>query len=144
VSDGEGPHFLLLADHWSPILALLAPLYWVFDSPATLLVAQGVLFALAIPPLWAYTRRQLGPGAAYFVCVAYALPLPVMAAVLVERFDAGRRWHGVLAAAVMLLVKEDMGLLVAGFGCYLLLTRRRSEVWTIRCPRPAFTRTSCY
>jgi uncharacterized membrane protein len=146
VSDGQGAHFLLLADHWSPILALLAPLYWIHDSPATLLVAQGVLFALAIPPLWAYTRRQLGPAAAYFVCVAYALSLPVMAAVvfdfhevafvpvltavLVERFDAGRRWHGVLAAAVMLLVKEDMGLLVAGFGCYLLLTRRRSEVWT--------------
>jgi uncharacterized membrane protein len=146
ISDGQGAHFTLLADHWSPILALLAPLYWIHDSPATLLVAQGVLFALAIPPLWAYTRRQLGPAAAYFVCIAYALSLPVMAAVvfdfhevafvpvltavLVERFDAGRRWHGVLAAAVMLLVKEDMGLLVAGFGCYLLLTRRRSEVWT--------------
>ena len=143
VSDGEGAHFLLLADHWSPILALLAPLYWIHDSPATLLVAQGVLFALAIPPLWAYTRRQLGPAAAYFVCVAYALSLPVMeavifdfhevafvpvlTAVMVERFDAGRRWHGILAAVALLLVKEDMGLLVAGFGCYLLLTRRR---WT--------------
>ena len=83
-----------------------------------------------------------GAGAAYFVCVAYALSLPVMAAVvfdfhevafvpvltaiLVERFDA-RRWHGVLAAAALLLVKEDMGLLIAGFGLYLLLTRRR---WT--------------
>jgi uncharacterized membrane protein len=143
VSDGQGTHFMLLADHWSPILALLAPLYWIHDRPATLLVAQGVLFALAIPPLWAYTRRRLGPGAAYLVCVAYALSLPVMAAVIfdfhevafvpvltavmVERFDAGKRWHGVLAAAVLLLVKEDMGLLVAGFGCYLLLTRRR---WT--------------
>jgi len=143
VSDGEGAHFLLLADHWSPVLALLAPLYWIHDSPATLLVAQGVLFALAIPPLWAYTRRQLGSGAAYFVCVAYALSLPVMeavifdfhevafvpvlTAVMVERFDAGRRWHAILAAAALLLVKEDMGLLVAGFGCYLLLTRRR---WT--------------
>jgi len=146
VSDGQGAHFLLLADHWSPILAVLAPLYWIHDGPATLLVAQGVLFALAIPPLWAYTRRQLGPGAAYFVCVAYALSLPVMSAivfdfhevafvpvltaVMVERFDAGRRWHGVLAAAVMLLVKEDMGLLVAGFGGYLMLTRRRADVWT--------------
>ncbi len=143
VSDGEGAHFLLLADHWSPALALFAPLYWIHDSPATLLVAQGVLFALAIPPLWAYTRRQLGSGAAYFVCVAYALSLPVMeavvfdfhevafvpvlTAVMVERFDAGRRWHAILAAAALLLVKEDMGLLLAGFGCYLLLTRRR---WT--------------
>jgi uncharacterized membrane protein len=145
VSDGEGVHFMLLADHWSPILALLAPLYWIHDDPTTLLVAQGVLFALAIPPLWVYTRRKLSAGAAYFVCVAYALSLPVMAAVIfdfhevafvpvltavmVERFDAGKRWAGVLAAVALLLVKEDMGLLVAGFGCYLLLTRRRPETW---------------
>ena len=207
VSDGQGAHFVLLADHWSPVLALFAPLYWIHDSPATPLVAQGVLFALAIPPLWAYTRRRLGPAAAYFVCIAYALSLPVMAAVvfdfhevafvpvltavMVERFDAvlpraddppeapapgdrsprppsggthppapplgrtgpprplgGRsrrpllggthlpgpplRRHqaplgGILAAVALLLVKEDMGLHVAGFGCYLLLTRRR---WT--------------
>ena len=96
-----------------------------------------------IPPLWAYARRRLGSGAAYCVCVAYALSLPVMAAVIfdvhevafvpvltalmVERFDAGRRGQGVLAAAALLRVKEDMGLLVAGFGCYLPLTRRR---WT--------------
>jgi uncharacterized membrane protein len=167
VSDGEGAHFLLLADHWSPVLALFAPLYWIHDSPATLLVAQGVLFALAIPPLWAYTRRQLGPGAAYFVCIAYALSLPVMeavifdfhevafvpalTAVMVEQFDRCQPrgtavlapggdpppqtplaapqapLGGILAAVALLLVKEDMGLLVAGFGCYLLLTRRR---WT--------------
>jgi uncharacterized membrane protein len=172
VSDGQGAHFMLLADHWSPALALLAPLYWIHDRPATLLVAQGVLFALAIPPLWAYTRRQLGSGAAYFVSVAYALSLPVMeavifdfhevafvpvlTAVMVERFDrclpggttppdppatggdpppqtppAPRAPQaplgGILAAVALLLVKEDMGLLVAGFGGYLLLTRRR---WT--------------
>ena len=149
VSDGQGAHFLLLADHWSPGLALLAPLYWIYDSPATLLATQGVLFALAIPPLWAYTRRRLGPenpGAAYFVCVAYALSLPIMeavifdfhevafvpvlTAVMVERFDAGKRWGGVLATAALLLVKEDMGLLVAGFGGYLLIARWRSEKWT--------------
>ena len=145
VSDGQGAHFMLLADHWSPVLALLAPLYWIHDSPATLLVVQGMLFALAIPPLWAYTRRKLGPGAAYFVCVAYAMSLPVMAAVIfdfhevafvpvltavmVERFDRSPQARaplgGILAAAALLLVKEDMGLLVAGFGGYLLLTRRR-------------------
>jgi uncharacterized membrane protein len=145
VSDGIGAHFMLLADHWSPVLALLVPLYWIHDDPTTLLVAQGVLFALAIPPLWAYTRRQLGAGAAYFVCVAYALSLPVMeavifdfhevafvpvlTAVMVDRFDAGKRWAGVLAAAALLLVKEDMGLLVAGFGCYLLLKHRRPDTW---------------
>jgi uncharacterized membrane protein len=149
VADGRNAHFSLLADHWSPILALLAPLYWIHNSPATLLVAQAVLFALAIPFLWTYTRRRLrSAAAAYFVCGAYALSLPIMAAVvfdfhevafvpvltavMVERFDAGKRWHGVAAAVALLFVKEDMGLLVAGFGVYLLLTRRPrpSERWT--------------
>jgi uncharacterized membrane protein len=141
VADGGTAHFLLLSDHWSPALAVLAPLYWIHDGPATLLVAQAVLFALAIPPLWAFTRRELGETPAYLVCGAYALSLPIMAAVtfdfhevafvpvltavMAERFQAGRQRHALLAAAALLLVKEDMGLLVAGYGAYLLLTRRR-------------------
>ncbi len=143
VADGGTAHFLLLQDHWSPILAVLAPLYWIHDGPATLLAAQGVLFALAIPPLWAFTARLLGPRAAYCVAAAYALSLPIMAAVtfdfhevafvpvltavMAERFQAGKRWAAIGAAVALLLVKEDMGLLVAGYGVYLLLTRRR---WT--------------
>jgi uncharacterized membrane protein len=141
VADGVGTHFLVLADHWSPILALLAPLYWIHDGPATLIVAQAALFALAIPPLWVFTRRLLGPGAAYFVCGAYALSLPVAAAVnfdfhevafvpvltavMAERCQAGRRMHAVIAAIALLMVKEDMGLLVAGYGAYLFLIRQR-------------------
>jgi uncharacterized membrane protein len=143
VADGGTAHFLLLSDHWSPLLAALAPFYWIHDGPSTLLVAQGVLFALAIPPLWAFTARELGPRAAYGVAGAYALSLPIMAAVtfdfhevafvpvltavMAERFQAGRRWPGIGAAVALLLVKEDMVLLVAGYGVYLLLTRRR---WT--------------
>src|SRR6266705_285524 len=56
------PNFSVLGDHWSPILAVLAPLYWIFNSPVNLLLAQAVLFALAIPPVWLFTRRALGGG----------------------------------------------------------------------------------
>jgi len=140
VADGIGAHFSVLGDHWSPIIALLAPLYWIHEGPATLLVAQAVLFALAIPPLWVFTRRQLGAASAYFVSAAYALSLPIMAAATVdfhevafvpvltalmaERFQAGRRLQAALAAVALLMVKEDMGLLVAGYGMYLVLTAR--------------------
>ena len=34
-------------------------LYWIYNGPQTLLVAQAVLFALAIPPLWVFTRRAV-------------------------------------------------------------------------------------
>src|SRR4051812_27093496 len=43
IHNGFGPHFSVLGDHFSPILALLAPLYWIHDGPLTILLAQSVL-----------------------------------------------------------------------------------------------------
>jgi uncharacterized membrane protein len=146
VHNGFGPNFSVLGDHWSPIDASLAPLYWIHDSPQTLLVAQAVLFALAIPPLWIFTRRAFGGGpkaiaAAYLVSVAYALswPIagalafdfhevafaPVLTAVALERLQAGRLRTALIALAALLLIKEDMGLFVAGIGLYLAVSRPR-------------------
>jgi uncharacterized membrane protein len=139
-----GPNFSLLGNHWSPILIALAPLFWIYNSPATLLVAQAVLFALAIPPLWVFTRRALGGGgkatlAAYLVSGAYALSWPIASAltfnfhevafaplltvVALERLQAGRLRGALIALGILLLVKEDMGLFVAGIGLYLAVSR---------------------
>ncbi|GIH64281.1 hypothetical protein Msi02_50980 [Microbispora siamensis] len=147
VHNGFGPGFCVLGDHWSPALALLAPLYWIHDGPATLLVAQAVLLALSIPFVWAYAFRAssavtAGRRVAYPVAVAYALSWPITEAVafdfheaafaplltaaMLERHQAGRRRAALLAGLALLLVKEDMGLLLAGFGL-VLLTRRRDR-----------------
>ena len=144
--NGFGPGFSVLGDHWSPILATLAPLYWVSNTPVNLLVAQAVLFALAIPPVWMFTRRAFGGGtratvAAYLVSVSYALswPIasavgfdfhevafaPVLTAVALERLQAGRLRTALVALAALLLVKEDMGFLVAGVGIYVAVARPR-------------------
>lgn len=155
VHNGFGPDFSTLGDHFSPILALIAPLYKLHDGPATLLVAQAVLFALAIVPIWRFTRRRLGRTAALCASLAYALSWPIaealrfdfhevafaplLTAVAIERFDAGRRWHAAVAAVLLLLVKEDTGLLVAGFGLYLLAscpTTRLDRTWVRRGDRP--------
>src|SRR5215831_9999508 len=146
VHNGFGPHFSVLGDHWSPILAALAPAYWIYNGPQTLLVAQAILFALAIPPVWLFTRRAFGGGpraviAAYLVSVVYLLswPIaealtfnfhevafaPVLTAVALERLQAGRLRTALIALAALLLVKEDMGLLVAGIGLYLAVARPR-------------------
>ncbi len=145
--NGFGPDFSVLGDHWSPILALLAPLYWLSNSPVNLLVAQAVLFALAIPPVWMFTRRAFGGGpkataAAYLVSASYALswPIasavgfdfhevafaPVLTAVALERLQAGRVRTALVALAALLLVKEDMGFLLAGIGIYLAAARPRT------------------
>ncbi|WP_214323291.1 DUF2079 domain-containing protein [Nonomuraea sediminis] len=136
VHNDFGAGFSVLGDHWSPILAVLAPLYWVFDGPTTLLVAQAVLLAAAIVPLWVFTWRTLGRWPAYAVAAAYAISWPVvetvafdfhevafvplLTGVMLERWQAGRRVPVILAAVALLCVKEDMGLLVAGFGLFLL------------------------
>ncbi|MGI5183852.1 DUF2079 domain-containing protein [Dactylosporangium sp. CA-152071] len=158
VHNGFGPHFSVLGDHVSPLLVLLAPLYLVYDDPRTLLVAQAVLLAGAVVPLWRFTHRELGVTAAYGVAVAYALSWPVagavgfdfhevafaplLFAVLFDQLSAyrhgcGRRRHVALACAALPLVKEDMGLALAGVGVCLLLPpllpqrgrpRRRGDV----------------
>jgi uncharacterized membrane protein len=139
VHNGFGPDFNLLGDHVSPILALLAPLYWLHSDPRTLLVAQAGLFAAAAAPLWRFTRTNLGLAAAYCVAGAYLLSFPVteavafdfheaafaplLGAVLFERAHA-RWWHVAVAAVGLVAVKEDLGLLVGGFGLALLVRRR--------------------
>ena len=142
--DGFGPNFSVLGDHFSPMDMALAPLDWIYDGPQTLLVAQGVLFALAIPWLWVYTRRAMGgsgrkaTAAAYFACAAYGLSWPIAAAmafgyhevafvplltaIALERLQAGKLRAGLIALGLLLLVKEDMGLLVAGIGVALAVS----------------------
>ncbi|MGW0805629.1 DUF2079 domain-containing protein [Nonomuraea sp. NPDC002799] len=137
----RGMDYLQLADHFSPIYALLAPFYWIHDGPRTLIVAQAVLFAAAIPFLWRYTRRVLGVAPAYLVSVAYALSWPVaqavvfdahevmfvplITAIMIERYQAGRMMPAFLAMVSLLLVKEDMGLVVAGIGLCLFVMGER-------------------
>jgi uncharacterized membrane protein len=142
--NGFSTNFSVLGDHFSPIDIALAPLYWIWDGPQTLLVAQPVLFALAIPWIWVFTRRAFGwdgrkaTTAAYLVSVAYGLSWPIANAVAydyhevafaplliaigLERLQAGRLRGGLIALGLLLLVKEDMGLLVAGIGAALAVS----------------------
>lgn len=135
------PGHLQIADHFTPIWALLAPLYWLHGSPTVLLIAQPVLFALAIPPLWLFARRKLGVVPAYGLALAFALAWPLQDAVdfdvhevmfavpltawTIERFDAGRIRQGFIFAGLLLLVKEDQGFVLAMLGLVLALRGSR-------------------
>ncbi|WP_246267792.1 DUF2079 domain-containing protein [Nonomuraea typhae] len=137
----RGMDYLQIVDHFSPIYALLAPFYWVHDGPGSLIVAQALLFAAAIPFLWMFTRRVLGVPPAYLVSLAYALSwpiaqavafdahevmfVPLLTAIMIERYHAGRALPAFLAMGALLLVKEDMGLMVIGFGLYLFVVGDR-------------------
>ena len=145
IVDIKGHEFNQLGDHFSPIIALVAPFYRVFPSPVTLLVVQCVLVALSVVPLTMLARRRLGAVPGLLVGVAYATSWGVQSAIDVQFHEYAfaapilafglaaaldRRWRAACAwIAALLLVKEDMGLTVAGFGAVLWLWGERRRAW---------------
>lgn len=129
----------LLGDHFHPILALLAPLYWLYDSPVVLLVAQAALVVSAVIPIYLYSLKKLGKVSALFCAIvflfsgalleminfdfheiAFAVPLIAWAVYCLEE----KKWTGLyVILSLLLLTKESFGILVVFFGIYLLLKR---------------------
>ncbi|MGW4748134.1 DUF2079 domain-containing protein [Streptomyces sp. NPDC004290] len=138
VVDIKGPGFPILGDHFSPVTALLAPLYWIWPSPVSLLFGQAALFAASAVVVGRTTQQILGSRAAGigltvayglswglqeavksdFHEIAFAVPLLALTcrALLLGRWTAAAAW-----SAPLVLVKEDMGLTVAMVGAVLFL-----------------------
>ncbi|MEV7420311.1 DUF2079 domain-containing protein [Streptomyces sp. NPDC089919] len=147
VADLKGPGAHILGDHFSPITALLAPFYRVFPSPVTLLVAQALLFALAVVPVTRAASALLGRSRGLGIGVAFALSWGVQRAVDFDFHEIcfavpliafsleavlARRWRAALLWALPLcLVKEDLGFTAAALA--LLVAYRARH----RSPRAA-------
>ena len=131
----------LLGDHFHPILAALAPLYWIWSDPRMLLLVQAVLLALGSVPVAWWAREQLGRGAALGFQLAYLLFWAVLAgdlfdfhevAVAVPAISFGlygalmRRDRLLVATAVAGgLTKEDVPLTFLAIGLYVAVVQRR-------------------
>ncbi|MEU7554253.1 DUF2079 domain-containing protein [Streptomyces sp. NPDC044571] len=132
VSEVKGAGFPVLGDHFSPILALLAPLYWLAPSARTLLMAQAGLIAVSVLPLTLWARRTLGSPAAAMIGLCYGLSwgianaaafdfhewvfaVPLLACSL-SALGSGRLRAAACWAVPLVLVKEDLGLTVAVIG----------------------------
>ncbi|MGW7361831.1 DUF2079 domain-containing protein [Streptomyces sp. NPDC054841] len=130
---GEG--FILLGDHFHPLIAVLAPLYRLWPSPLALLLAQSALLAVAVVPLAGWAARALGRRAAHVIACGYGLSWGVTSAAAFDFHEVAlavpllacalealsrRRWgHAVAWAAPLLLIKEDLGLTLAALGAYV-------------------------
>ena len=136
----KGAGYNILGDHFSPIIALLAPFYLIFPSTITLLVGQAALFGWSVGIVSktvteVSTRAQgLAVGVAYglsfglqraadagFHEIAFGVPLlaMVMRNLLLKRWYPAAYW-----ALPLVLVKEDMGLTVAMVGVVMLIQRQ--------------------
>lgn len=140
-SELKGTGVDLLGDHFHPILILLAPIYRLFPSPITLLVAQALVLAFSVHQVTRIGVREVNRFAGLAIGTGYALSWGVQAAVgydfhevvfavpiVIASLDAylrGRYRACALWAAALVLVKEDLTITVAAVGVLLFTTGQR-------------------
>jgi uncharacterized membrane protein len=132
------PNFL--ADHFSPLLALLVPLFSLAPDARTLLVIEILALASAIVPAYATLRKRY-PVLAPLLALAFVLN-PMLHLTAQEEFHEIMLAVPLLALAMyalaaehprllyaslllVMLVREDMAIYVASFGLCLLCCRPR-------------------
>ncbi|MCL5283629.1 MAG: DUF2079 domain-containing protein [Armatimonadetes bacterium] len=128
----------LFGDHFTPILFLLAPLYWFFPEPQGLVVFQAIALALGAWPIYRIARRHsvspfLATGLALSYLMAPALAYPplfdfhpnVLAApLLLFAIDSVERENYrifVVWITLALLCRQDIALSVAVLGLAIIL-----------------------
>ncbi|WP_420706993.1 DUF2079 domain-containing protein [Streptomyces sp. NRRL F-2664] len=140
-SDIKGWGFNLYGDHFHPILISLVPLYWLWQSASTLLVAQAALLAASSVPLARYAAERIGTGTGHAVAVAYGLSFGVQGALAFDFHEVAfaapclayglvalleTRWRAVfLWSTLLLLVKEELSLTVAAIGVLVVVRGQR-------------------
>src|SRR5579875_2308960 len=141
IVDVRGPGFNLLGDHFQVAVALIAPFFRVFPSPATLLAAQALLAAVSVLPVTQAAVALLGRGAGRAVGAAYgfswglqqmidfdfheiALAVPLLAFSL-SALVRGRTRAAVAWAVPLVFVKEDQGFTVAAIGLLIAFAYRK-------------------
>ncbi len=140
---------LLWADHFSPLLAIFAPLYWLWSNPIMLLVAQAAIVSLSILPFFWLCRwllplsNKLGVLVYPPLVLSYVgfigiqqaigfdfhettiLVLPLMFLFYAYFTDKSKLFWGMVV--LVLLVKEETPLLLIFLAFYDLLVKRRVQ-----------------
>jgi uncharacterized membrane protein len=131
----------LLGDHFHPILMVLAPLHLLWDSAGVLLVAQGILLAVAGIPIYLWASQRLGRVAGLAFQASYlsfwgvlagvvfdfhhiVFAVPAVATALYATVNRRNRLLWAMVAVAM-LTREDVALTVIALGLYILVVQRR-------------------
>lgn len=136
------PEMHAWGDHFSPIMYLFVPAFWLAPGPGILLVAQSVALGLGALGVFGIAARRLGderPAAAFAVLYlinpslhginvrdfhAAALAIPLLLAAIYFA-EAERPWLFSASVLLTLMTREDAAIPVVGLGLWLALTKRR-------------------
>jgi uncharacterized membrane protein len=138
----HGDQISRLAAHVDPILAVYGPLWWIWPSPDLLLVTQALAIAAGAWPVYLLARKHLASSRAGLgFALAYLLypatgwltlnefhPVALATPLLLFAFwylDNDRLLPFALFALAASACKEEIALVVAGFGIWYAVTRKR-------------------
>ena len=147
MTNTQGEQVSRLAAHVDPILALFAPLWWIWPSPHMLLVVQAVVVAAGAFPVFALARKHLASERAALGFALVYLVLPATQWLTLNEFhpvalacpfllyafrylDDDRLVPFAVFAGLAAATKEEVALVVAGFGMWYALARRRRAAGT--------------
>ncbi|MDP5228464.1 MULTISPECIES: DUF2079 domain-containing protein [Arthrobacter] len=139
-SEIKGLEYNIFGDHFHPIIASLASLYWIWNDPRMLGIAMALLMAVSVYPVYLFARPRLGHWPAFVVAAGYIFWWPIQGLVDFDFHEIAfgvpllswiilavdrRRYAAVTVLSVILLgVREDMGFVVMAIALVLLLRRR--------------------
>lgn len=135
-----------LADHFHPILISLAPFYWIYPNERTLLFLQPFILLSAMIPIFLLTRhltKSIFLGFALIFSYSLYLPIqytlffdfheiaffPPLFAWVYYFFIKEKKIFVGIFLTLILLVKEELGFLVAAFGLYLLIFAKNWRIF---------------
>jgi uncharacterized membrane protein len=128
-----------LTNHFSLLLVVLAPLFYLWPDPRTLMVVQQIILACSIIPAYVILRHSY-PRLAPALVLAFVfspllhqtstaefhgimLAVPFLSWAFYALYNR-RTWSLIIPLALALLAREDVGIYVASFGLFLLLFRK--------------------
>lgn len=149
--DGDVPSvfYRRLGQHFTPALLVWLPIYALAPSPVTLIVLQAALLTAGGIVLYYLARHWLEPKLAWWITASYygagavigpalgnfhdAVQLPLFLFGAVLSLEKRRWWLFWPLVLLTLMIREDTGIVVFGFGVYWLLSRRFPRVGLAVC-----------
>ncbi len=139
-----GGNFSHAGYHQTYFTYVIGLVYLLWPHPETLLILQAGFVAAAVIPLFLIARRLVGPGVAATLAVAYSLYAPAQGGVMYDfhyqpfsvffiplvcyLFMTRRNVGLVLAVALHLSLREDMGVPLGVLALFFALTGQRPRV----------------
>lgn len=132
-----------LGDHFTPILVLLLPIYYLWQSPEILLILQSLFLALAAWPIYKIAKLKLNKNLALGIALLWLVNplvhninlfefhfialLPFFFLMAFYYYLKKRRWPFFVFIFLCLLIREDIAFIILALGIIILISNLKNK-----------------